>query len=102
MKKIISSILILLVVGCGTTNRDVEKPNQSIARDWDGRIGTYTYSDAVNGWGQPVKKESSNDGSLKAKWIGSEIVKGVKTKFYLHLAFNKDKALTGWRMEDYD
>jgi len=102
MKIIISSILILLGVGCGTTNRDVEKLNHDVAKIWDDRVGAYTYNDAVNDWGQPDKKENSDNGALVATWIKRRDLKDVKSRLDLHLVFDKDKGLARWRIEEYD
>ena len=100
MRIIISLFAMFFVVGCGTINQDVE--NLNVGKLWDNRIGTYTYNDAINDWGQPDEEENLEDASLIATWIRGGDSEDVKSKWDLHLVFNKDKVLTRWRIEDYD
>ncbi len=37
--------------------------------DWDGRIGSYTYDDAVKEWGPPDKSAVTGDGVTVAEWL---------------------------------
>lgn len=48
-----------LVAGCATT-----KPI-----DWNSRIGTYTFDQAVADYGPPDKQTTLSDGDLVAQWI---------------------------------
>src|SRR5208282_2285889 len=56
------AILVLasaLMVGCQTT-----KPI-----DWNSRVGTYTFDQAVTDMGPPDKQTTLSDGRLVAQWI---------------------------------
>jgi len=56
------TILVLataLIVGCKTT-----KPV-----DWNSRVGTYTFDQAVTQLGPPDKQTTLSDGKLVAQWI---------------------------------
>ena len=56
------TILVLvsaLMVGCKTT-----KPI-----DWDSRVGTYTFDQAVTELGPPDKQTTLSDGKLVTQWI---------------------------------
>ena len=48
-----------LIVGCQTT-----KPI-----DWNSRVGTYTFDQAVTDMGPPDKETTLSDGKLVAQWI---------------------------------
>ncbi len=106
------TILVLasaLMVGCQTT-----KPI-----DWNSRVGTYTFDQAVTEFGPPDKQTTLSDGKLVAQWIthrngGASF--GLGTGFYtggvgvgvgqttgsayqdkiLTLTFGKDYLLTAW------
>jgi hypothetical protein len=49
----------LMFTGCRTTPRV----------DWNNRVGTYTYDDAVAELGPPDKTATTSDGKLVADWI---------------------------------
>lgn len=51
------AVVMLLLAGCA--NRV----------DWDGRVGTYTYDDAVKEWGPPDKSAVTSDGTTVAEWL---------------------------------
>ena len=54
----LSSLLAVLAwTGCAT-----EKV------DWKGRVGTYTYDQAVKEYGPPDRREKLTDGSIVADW----------------------------------
>jgi hypothetical protein len=56
------AVLVLamaLIVGCKTT-----KPI-----DWNSRVGTYTFDQAVTDMGPPDKQTTLSDGKLVAQWI---------------------------------
>lgn len=48
-------MLLLLASGCAGV-------------DWESRIGTYTYQDAVREFGPPDQRETLSDGSITASW----------------------------------
>ena len=50
--------LLLLGAGCATTRPD-----------WEHRIGTYTYDDAVLELGVPDRQAELSDGTLVAEWL---------------------------------
>ena len=110
--KIISSLQIclfatVLLTGCVTHRVD-----------WNARIGSYTYDQAVTEFGPPDKQAKLSDGKLVAEWIsryssGSSVVVG--TGFYgspggvgvvqttpsyyeskLRLTFATNNVLTAW------
>ncbi len=112
VKLLIFTILTLapvLIAGCKTT-----KPV-----DWNSRVGTYTFDQAVTELGPPDKQTTLSDGKLVAQWIahrngGSSF--SVGTGFYtggvgvgvghsvgsryqdriLTLTFGKNYLLTAW------
>ncbi len=49
--------LVLLLAGCASRV------------DWAGRVGTYTYDDAVKEWGPPDKSAVTSDGTTVAEWL---------------------------------
>jgi len=55
----ILSLAAALIVGCETT-----KPI-----DWNSRVGTYTFDQAVTEMGPPDKQTALSDGKLVAQWI---------------------------------
>ena len=101
--------LALLLEGCAST----PKP------DWNTRVGSFTYDQAVAEKGPPDKSARLSDGSTVAEWFikhGSSVSFGVGTGFYsrgssvgvgqtvgtspsgeyLRLTFGADGKLTGW------
>jgi len=61
-KLLFFTILVLataLITGCKTT-----KPI-----DWNSRVGTYTFDQAVTDFGPPGKQTTLSDGKLVAQWI---------------------------------
>ena len=61
-KLLFFTILVLataLITGCKTT-----KPI-----DWNSRVGTYTFDQAVTDFGPPDKQTTLSDGKLVAQWI---------------------------------
>ena len=53
------TLAIVVIVGCKTT-----KPV-----DWNSRVGTYTFDQAVTELGPPDKQTTLSDGKLVAQWI---------------------------------
>ena len=101
--------LALLLEGCAST----PKP------DWNTRVGSFTYDQAVAEMGPSDKFAKLSDGSIVAEWFikhGSSVSFGVGTGFYsrgssvgvgqtvgtspagqsLRLTFGADGKLTGW------
>ena len=71
----ILALATALITGCKTT-----KPI-----DWNSRVGTYTFDQAVTEFGPPDKQTTLSDGKLVAQWIthrsgGSSF--GLGTGFY--------------------
>ena len=69
------AVAIAFITGCQTT-----KPI-----DWNSRVGTYTYDQAVVELGPPDKQAPLSDGKMVAQWIthrngGSSF--GIGTGFY--------------------
>ena len=69
------TLTTVLITGCKTT-----KPI-----DWNSRVGTYTFDQAVSEFGPPDKQTTLSDGKLVAQWIthrngGASF--GVGTGFY--------------------
>ena len=56
---VILALVTALLVGCKTT-----KPI-----DWNSRVGTYTFDQAVTELGPPDKQTTLSDGKLVAQWI---------------------------------
>lgn len=57
-----SMIVLCVLVGCASgLSKKVE------SADWNGRIGTYTYEDAVSELGKPTMTSESNTGRV-AEW----------------------------------
>ncbi len=68
-------VLLMLNPGCAST----PKP------DWNQRIGTYTYDDAVRELGPPTASTQLQDGTTVAEWFlkyGSQMSFGFGTGFY--------------------
>ena len=105
----ILTLMVALIVGCATT-----KPI-----DWNSRVGTYTFDQAVTELGPPDKQARLSDGKTVAEWIthregGSSF--SVGTGFYggntgfgvgqtvgtgysdrvLKLTFSTNNVLTAW------
>src|ERR1051325_6410482 len=99
----------LLMVGCASTPK----------RDWNSRVGNFTYDQAVAEMGPHDKYAKLSDGSAVAEWVikhGSSVSFGVGTGFYsrgssvgvgqtvgtspageyLRLTFGPDGKLTKW------
>ena len=55
----ILALAAVLITGCKTT-----KPI-----DWNSRVGTYTFDQAVTDFGPPDKQTTLSDGKLVAQWI---------------------------------
>jgi len=51
-------VLVLGLVGCATNKID-----------WNGRIGTFTYDQAVVELGPPDKQQKLTDGTMVAEWL---------------------------------
>ncbi|PYM12464.1 MAG: hypothetical protein DME18_11370 [Verrucomicrobia bacterium] len=102
-------LLIWLLAGCASTPRI----------DWNGRIGAFTYDQAVAEKGPPDKSTKLSDGSTVAEWFikhSSSVSFGFGTGFYsggsavgvgqtigtapsgqyLRLTFGADGKLTKW------
>jgi hypothetical protein len=59
VRRLFSSLIcVLLLAGCATTKVD-----------WAGRIGNYTYDQAVLDLGPPDKQARLTDGTIVADWI---------------------------------
>jgi len=118
MKNICAIFMALLVMVAGCATQPKVDPNI----DWNGRVGSYTYDQAVAELGQPDVIGESNEGR-SADWVtkrggnfsfgfgmGNAVYGphggagvGVGTTIspaprgeYLHLAFGPDGKLTGW------
>jgi hypothetical protein len=58
--QIIPALLLLVILtGCATTPRI----------DWSGRIGNYTYEQAILEFGPPDKHATLTDGTVVAEWL---------------------------------
>jgi hypothetical protein len=104
--------LVVVVAGCATKPR----------ADWNSRVGTYTYDDAVKEMGPPDKSAKLTDGTLVAEWltvrgyIGGTVYTygGLGYRYYggpvwqqyvyapspnrfLRLTFNPDGKLSKWQ-----
>jgi hypothetical protein len=69
------AVLVLLNPGCAST----PKP------DWNQRVGSYTFDDAVRELGPPVASTRLQDGSTVAEWFlkyGSQMSFGFGTSMY--------------------
>src|SRR5882672_8448767 len=54
----LAALLVLVVAGCATTKVD-----------WNARIGTFTYDQAVGELGPPDKHATLSDGKTVAEWV---------------------------------
>ncbi len=66
------AVLVLVTAGCAST----PKP------DWNQRVGSYTYDEAVRELGPPVGSTRLQDGSIVAEWFlkyGSQMSFGFGT-----------------------
>ncbi len=102
-------LLALLLAGCASTPK----------ADWNSRVGSYPYDQAVAEMGPPDKSAKLSDGSTVAEWFikhNSSVAFGVGTGFYsrgssigvgqtvgtspsgeyLRLTFGADGKLTRW------
>jgi hypothetical protein len=52
-------LAVALIAGCKTAPQ----------ADWNSRVGTYTFDQAVTDLGQPDKQEKLSDGKTVAQWI---------------------------------
>ena len=69
--------LALLLTGCASTPKT----------DWNSRVGSYVYDQAVAEMGPPDKSARLSDGSTVAEWFikhGPSVSFGVGTGFYSH------------------
>src|SRR5438034_11497154 len=101
--------LALLLAGCASTQK----------ANWNSRVGSFTYDQAVAEMGPPDKSAKLSDGSTVAEWFikqGSSVSFGVGTGFYsrgssvgvgqsigtspageyLRLTFGTESKLTRW------
>jgi hypothetical protein len=61
MKKLwgtLGLVALVALLGCATNKID-----------WNARVGTYTYEDAVIELGPPDKQEKLSDGTMVAEWL---------------------------------
>ena len=58
-RQLLPSLLALFLMGCATTPKI----------DWAGRIGTYTYDQAVLDFGPPDRYAKLTDGVVVAEWV---------------------------------
>ncbi|MFT4590487.1 MAG: hypothetical protein ACI9VS_002004 [Candidatus Binatia bacterium] len=97
--------LAMMVAGCQTTRKV----------NWDDRVGTATYSEALNELGPADKFAQLSDGSLVAQWLyrrgedrlahkllyggGPSDIKDTArlSDKYLNLTFGSDRKLRSWR-----
>ena len=106
---LVLALFVILNPGCAST----PKP------DWDQRIGTFTYDDAVHELGPPVASTQLQDGTTVAEWflgagpqmsfgmgvgsygssggvgVGHSVTAPPKGKF-LRLTFGPDQKLQRW------
>ena len=66
MAMAVLTLAALLVTGCATKRVD-----------WDSRLGTYTYDQAIAEYGPPDKVATLSDGQKVADWITSRSSSGV-------------------------
>jgi len=77
-------LALALLAGCSTTP----------PVDWNSRIGTYTYNQAVAEMGRPDRQASLSDGKMQYKWfIGPRITSPPNTGMsnYGNQGFTSDK-----------
>ncbi|HEX5218891.1 MAG TPA: hypothetical protein VFZ59_04940 [Verrucomicrobiae bacterium] len=58
LRRILWLLALVAVMGCATNRID-----------WNARVGTYTYEDAVVELGPPDKQEKLTDGTIVAEWL---------------------------------
>ncbi|MBX3747357.1 MAG: hypothetical protein KF833_18765 [Verrucomicrobiae bacterium] len=63
---IVLPVLLVLTVSACATRRI----------DWNGRVGTYTYDDAIREFGPPDRSAQLSDGATVADWVTS---RGMRT-----------------------
>ena len=56
---VLVALLSLFLAGCASPKRI----------DWNGRVGSYTYDQAVADMGPPDKQTKTSDGSTVAEWV---------------------------------
>lgn len=106
-------LLLALATGCATSKNKI---------DWNSRVGTYTYDQAVLDMGPPAKEAKLQDGTVVAEWMTQ---RGYTDAYYppyyypyrhryygptfatpmvstypdvfLRLTFNPDKKLVAWK-----
>jgi hypothetical protein len=74
------AILALFLIGCATTKID-----------WNSRIGSYTFDEAVAELGVPERQATLSDGSVVAEWLTG------RGGAYGHAHYTP-----GWRFHTYD
>ena len=111
--KVVGALLLLLVAGCATTKKV----------DWDSRVGTYTFDQAVTDYGPPDKQTTLSNGQKVADWVTrrsgggglsfglgvgsfgshtatgvgvSQSVSGSSRDKVMRLTFDPDGRLVGW------
>jgi len=107
----IAAVALLFLAGC-----------VSARINWDARVGTYTYDQAVLELGPPDKKEQLGDGVIVAEWLthsgrariysaygygpGSywgygplyaPSVESWAPDYFIRLVFNRDGRLQSWK-----
>lgn len=103
-------LLVSTLLGCATTRND----------PWPGRVGNYTFDQAVTELGPPDKQARLQDGTLVAEWLTRrgqtythitggylwspyyypahpEIIETSSPDYFLRLAFAPDGALQSWK-----
>ena len=60
-------LVVLVVAGCTTTKKV----------DWDSRVGSYTYDQAIADLGPPDKQARLSDGATVAEWVTHRSSSGV-------------------------
>jgi len=58
MKPILAALTLLLLAGCATQRTN-----------WEGRVGIYTFDQAVTEMGPPDKQAKLQDGTVVAEWL---------------------------------
>ena len=109
LSALFAALLVLVAVGCATAHVD-----------WNARIGTYTYDQAIAELGPPDKQAKLTDGERVAEWVtrhytGSTVavgsgfgygyggvgyVQNVGPSTYetsLRLTFNTNNVLEKWK-----
>lgn len=107
-------LLVLVATGCASSKNRI---------DWNSRIGTYTYDQAVLDMGPPAKEAKLQDGTVVAEWMtqrgytdayypppyyypyryryyGPAYATPMVTTYpdvFLRLTFNPEKKLAAWK-----